>query len=203
MSVACSSTDSVLGTELQSATLAPGFALHDQSGRPVSLDDYRGKVVVLTFLYTSCPDICPIVASHLRDVHQALGADADDVAIVAITVDPERDTVESALEYSDRWRMQDSWAFLVGAREVLEPVWADYYVAAIADARGASQTPPAPLPGVRKSGVDALHERIANAYLVTHSAPVYLIDRDGLMRVVFTLPFDPDDLVHDIRLLLG
>ncbi len=68
---------------------APGFALTDQHGEQVTLADQRGKVTALTFLYTHCPDVCPLTAAQLRLVDEQLGADADHVALLAISVDPE------------------------------------------------------------------------------------------------------------------
>ena len=107
---------------------APDFSLHDQHGRPVSLDTYDGDVTVVTFLYTYCPDVCPAVTSHLRDVQGSLGEDASRVDFVAISVDPERDTVERAREYLDAWSLDQRWAFLVGTEDELSGVWSSYFV---------------------------------------------------------------------------
>ena len=191
-----SSEDALAGTVLTSSDPAPPFDLEDQFGRPVSLADHRDKVVVLTFLYTSCPDICPIVASHLKETYEALGGDVDRVGFVVISVDPARDTVERALAYSEQWEMADRWSFLVGSEDQLAPVWKAYYI------------DPAPAPAEdgqdhqRDNGsgsVDALREQL---FTISHSAPVYLIDRDGLLRALFTPPLDLEAIAHDVRLLL-
>ena len=87
----------------------------------------------------------------------------------------------------------------MGDRARLEPIWSAYFVAPFPDEGGSAEATPAAVSG----GVDALHRRVAREYLVVHSAPVYLIDREGRLRVVHTLPIDPIDLVHDLRLLLG
>ena len=187
---ACVSDEPLLGTVLQQPDHAPGFELRDQLDQPVRLSDYRGRVAVVTFLYTYCPDICPIVTSHLKQVHALLGDDADRVGIVAVSVDPERDTLEAAYAYSEKWGMLDDWAYLIGGEAELAPVWAAYYLDPSANQY--SEAPSTP-----QGSIDTLA-----GYTVTHSAPVYLIDRDGDRRVLFTLPFEPQDLVHDIRLLL-
>ena len=192
----------MLGTVLDSTDPAPGFELQDQHGQRVALSDYRGKVVVLTFLYTHCPDICPIVTSHLKTAYELLGDDADETAFVAVSVDPQRDTVERAYEYSDDWGMVDKWAFLVGDRERLEPIWSAYYIDPTSVQTGEDSAEPAQLPRPRPGSVGALHQDIALKYNAIHSAPVYLIDREGVMRVLFTLPTDPEEVVHDIRVLL-
>ncbi len=190
------------GTRLTAGESAPSFELADQFGRAAESGDYRGRVVLLTFLYTHCPDVCPIVTGQLRKASEALEDEASEIAIVAVSVDPERDTVEAALDYSDKWRMSDRWEYLVGSRNELREVWAAFYVDPVEiDLKGESgeaQTGGDPPAG----SVDALRQDLRERYLVTHSAPVYLIDREGVMRVVFTPPLDVDAMVHDVRLLL-
>ena len=95
--VGCASPEPFIGTELTSGDAAAPFELRNQLGDRVTLSDHAGKVVLLTFLYTNCPDVCPITTRLLRDAHELLGDDADDVSIVAISVDPERDSVEAAM----------------------------------------------------------------------------------------------------------
>lgn len=178
---ACSGPKSFEGTVLSSNSPAAPIELHNQFGEPFSLADHQGQVVVLTFLYTNCPDVCPLTTSKLREAYEMLGDNVEDVEIAVVSVDPERDTVEAALEFSERWDMAQAWDFLVGDRERLSQVWSAYYVAAT----------------VRKDA-----NSTAEGHLLDHSAPVYLIDRDGLMRVVFTFPFTAESLAHDVRLLL-
>ena len=81
---ACSRSDTMLGMVLESSDAALSFELQDQFGELVALADYGGKVVALTFLYTYCPDICPVVAGHLQRTHQMLGDDSGEVAFVAV-----------------------------------------------------------------------------------------------------------------------
>jgi len=76
LATACTSNDSFEGTELTSRDPAPGFRLTDQFGRPVALDEISGEVVALTFLYTNCPDTCPLTTQTLRQAYDALGDDA-------------------------------------------------------------------------------------------------------------------------------
>lgn len=191
------------GTVLTSNAPAPGFELTDHLGKSADLFQYNdGKVVLLTFLYTYCPDICPIVTFKMKSIYTLLGTDAKNVSIVAISVDPERDTVERAYEYSVDWGMADKWSYLVGAESQLEPVWASYFVNSVI---GESYRPYTvsnlgEVPDVK--GVDALSRDIALRYTVNHQAPLYLIDRDGVMRVLHTLPIDAEDVVSDLQTLL-
>ena len=195
---------SFAGTVIEDRREAQDFRLTDHFGNSVSLGQYNeGKVVVLTFLYTYCPDICPIVAHHVKSVYDSLGDDAGDVSIVIVSVDPERDTVERAREYSDAWRMAESWAYLVGSMDELSPVWEAYYVVAAIDEEARVADVPEEWKVDRVRGVDALRRDIASRYTVTHHAPVYLIDKQGRVRVLHTLPIDPAEVVDDIRGLLG
>jgi len=177
--------------------------LTDQFGAQRSLRrDFVGKIVVLTFLYTECPDVCPIVANHLRDVAASLREGGSETAIVIISVDPEDDTVKAVLEYSERWGMTDRWSYLVGEEATLKEVWKAYYIDPYVHgpARANAGSQPAPIGGSGSGGVSALVEQTGR---VIHSAPIYIIDGDGIMRSVFTLPVESKDIVHDVQLLGG
>ena len=224
--IACSSPETFRGTELTARAPATSFTLTNQFSRSVSLDDYRGKVVLLTFLYTNCPDVCPLTTSNIREAYELLGSDAQKLAMVTVSVDPERDTVKEALDFSQHWQMTDRWDFLTGQRAELERIWRAYYIDPSVDSNSDShETPTAPAQPRLTGGVGTLaqevlgqpalsgilaldlsdsdsSETLSNGYLVSHSSPVYLVDREGLMRVVHTLPFEPDALAHDIRLLI-
>lgn len=183
---------------------AADFRLTDQFGESVALSDFRGKVTLLTFLYTDCPDVCPIAANHLRQASQLLSEDRIDVAIVVVSVDPEGDSVEVARAYSERWGMAERWSYLVGSEEALRPIWAAYYIDPYLHGpgrNGASAESASGQPGAASgAGVGAL---AAQSGRIIHSAPIYLIDAAGIMRVVFTMPFETEDLVNDVRLLGG
>ena len=178
---------------------AADFRLTDQFGESVALSDFKGKVALLTFLYTDCPDVCPIAANHLRQASRLLSEDGADIAIVIVSVDPDGDSVDAARAYSERWGMTERWSYLVGSEEALRPIWAAYYIDPYLHGpgrNGASAQPGAASGG----GVSAL---AAQSGRIIHSAPIYLIDTDGIMRVVFTMPFETEDLVNDARLLGG
>ena len=207
--VSCSGPDSFQGTELDYPDIAPPFRLVNQFGDSVGLSDMAGKVVVLTFLYTGCPDICPLTTETLRRAHLLLGNDSSGIEMVAISVDSEHDSVERAYQYSDERDMLNRWHYLVGSEEQLKPIWKSYWVAPIRDATNSVADPPGDghddghivlKPGTRD---DALLHSVPNGYGVSHSAPVFLIDRKGYRRSLFSnLSLDPQPLVHDIRLLI-
>lgn len=161
------------------------FQLTDHLGRTTRLSDLSRGVVVLTFLYTHCPDACPLTTAKLHQTYTLLGKDASRVTLLAVTVDPERDTQARLRDYSQEKDMQDKWRFLTGTEAQLKPLW-DYYWAAPlrAEATGDQKPPPAD-----------------SAYLVEHSVPIHLIAR-GQVRAVFGEDFQPSELAHDLRLLL-
>src|SRR6266571_3643239 len=94
------------GTDL-GGTPAPDFRLTDQFGKPISLSEFKGKPVILTFLYTHCPDQCPLTAEKLHAVMQNLGSDAQRVTMLAVSTDPKGDTTVAALKFSQAHRLQD------------------------------------------------------------------------------------------------
>jgi protein SCO1/2 len=171
---------------------APDFRLIDASGAPVSLASLRGKAVALTFLYTSCPDVCPLTAEKFREVHDELGEDAAHAALVAITVDPETDTPARIEQYSEEMKLVGKWEFLTGTREQLAPVWSAYYVEPLASEQAIelAQTGPA-------------SARSDSRYLEAHSLLVYVIDPEGKERRLLGPDFTAGDLTRDLRALIA
>ncbi|MBN2387932.1 MAG: SCO family protein [Anaerolineales bacterium] len=154
------------------------FGLAAPDGRTVRLGDFRGQAVLLFFGYTSCPDVCPTTLAELRQVRADLGGDAERVQVVFVTVDPERDTPERIQNYVSAF--DPSFVGLSGDLAELEAVWEAY--------------------GVFREIDDTTFT--AAGYLVTHSARTYLIDPDGNLFLSYGYGTPPDDVLHDIRLLL-
>ena len=170
--VACA-PPKLTGTEL-GATDAPDFTLTDGvTGRSVSLGAQRGQVVALTFLYTTCPDVCPLTASRFRAAQDSLGSDAGRVTFIAVSVDPDRDTPKATQDFSASHGLSTNWYYLVGARAQLAPVWSAYGI------------------GVQPGSGS-----------VTHNDAVYLIDRRGRERVLLHSEDLAANLVDDLRALI-
>lgn len=154
------------------------FNLTNDEGKPVTAADYRGKVVLLYFGYTHCPDVCPLTMAHLHVVMQRLGALADGARILFVTVDPGRDTPAVLRSYVHAF---DPHAVgLTGSPGAIETLVKRY--------RSAFTREPASKDG---------------SYEVSHSSAIYLFDREGNPRVLFTPADSQDDLVHDLHLLLS
>ncbi len=152
---------------------APPFRLTSQDGGAVALADYRGKGGALTFIYTQCPDICPLLTQKMVDVQDALGAEfGAKIAFVSITLDPERDTAEVLKDYAQFWGAKlDGWAFLTGSPEAVRDV-------------------------TRRYGVFFAKKEDGS---VDHTQLTTLVDADGQMRVQYLgARFDPEELRRDL-----
>jgi protein SCO1 len=174
---------------------APEFALTDQFGNPTSLSQFRGRPVALTFIYTHCPDVCPLIASNMHTAYGQLGSQALQVRLVAVTVDPDNDTVDQIRAFSDQRGLSDEWHFMTGSRDQLPPIWKSYGVyAQLSDSTGQPVAP-----GVQQvaQGTPVTPDQ------VEHSAPVYLIDQNGTERGTLPNDFTADMLSQDLRALLN
>lgn len=168
------------------AKQAPEFSLLDQTGKSVRLNDLRGRAVALTFVYTNCKEMCPIAISKFEEVYDKLDrSQRGKAALVAISVDPERDTVERVSQYVEGRRIQDKVLYLTGNRPSLEAVWASYYL------------------GVIKGPAGEGHGGSADDYVVTHKMLTYLIDPEGRERSLFVGDdFTASQLLREVRSLL-
>ena len=153
---------------------APDFSLQGTDGDELTFSRYRGKVVLLAFGYSSCPSICPTTLATFARARRQLGAAAQEVQVVYVTVDPERDVPE---------RLK---SFVAG----FDPTFV-----------GGTGTP-AQLEAVRQSYGISAAKIPGNTYAYSHSSFTYLIDRTGLIRALMTYGHSADDYVHDLRILL-
>ena len=162
-------------------------------------------MVVLTFLYTSCPDLCPLTMGKMRSAYDLLGEDASKVEFVIITVDPERDSPEVALEYLTSWGLESEWRFLSGDVDNLRPLWDYYWVGQpfVKQAGGATFDQRIKLAAADRGVDEAQLSKEAGAYTVGHTAPIHLINKEGRVQVVFGSTFTPAQLASDIQGLLG
>ena len=132
---------------VRAGTPAPNFELTDQRGQVVSLDRLRGRPILITFLFTHCPDTCPLYLSRVQQALAALEVADAEISVVAVTVDPERDTVERLQRYAGSW--PSSWYFLTGRPTAVARVLSDYEVSAWSEVFGGLDHSP--------SGYDVIH----------------------------------------------
>jgi protein SCO1/2 len=161
------------GGVLDPPAAAPGFALRDQVGRPVSVAGQRGHWFVVTFLYTHCPDVCPLIAANLNGaLRSPAGRDAG-LRVLAVSVDPARDTPAEVRRYVAQHRLVRSFHYLIGSPAELRRVWRAYHVVALA---GPRQT-------------------------VSHSSFELLVDPEGRERLIYDANVKTAEVVHDLRAL--
>jgi protein SCO1/2 len=159
---------------------APEFSLPGSNGAPVNLSAYRGKVVALGFGYTSCPDVCPTTLADLAKARKKLGADAKDLQVIYVTVDPERDNAARLRVYLTAF--DPTFVGATGAPAEL---------AAVRKAYGIQTSRTKDIPGNPPR------------YFVHHSSYVYLIDRAGTLRAMMPFGVAVDDIAHDVKALLA
>lgn len=152
--------------------------LTDFNGKARTLSDFRGKLVLLFFGYTNCPDMCPTTLARLAETVRLLGADADRVQVLFVTVDPERDTPQLLARYVPAFH--PSFLGLSGTGQQTADAAREFKVYFRAQAPGQS-----------------------GFYTVDHSGPVYALDRLGRLRLFIKHEMDAPSIARDLRMLLG
>lgn len=166
------------GQVIQSGAPAPAVTLEGPGGEPVSLTDFEDKVVVMYFGYTWCPDVCPVTLSKLANVKEMLGEDGDEVQVVMITVDPERDTSAVLEEYMAHF--DPTFIGLTGDPADINRIATIY--------------------GVYYEPEDSTS---AVGYLVNHTSTLMVVDKSGELKLI--LPFDltEEQVAADLARFLG
>jgi protein SCO1/2 len=163
------------GVALDSTPPAPNFALEDQKGRTVTVAAQRGHWLVVTFLYTHCPDVCPLIAANLNTAIASPAGKKADLHVIAVSVDPKRDTLAAIHTYAVQHQLASSFRYVTGPQPALEKVWRDYHVAA--------------QPGPKNT--------------VTHSTFEILIDPQGDERLIYDDTITAAELESDLSKLTG
>jgi protein SCO1/2 len=155
----------------------PVGALRNYLGERVNLANYRGKAVFVTFLYTHCPNVCPLMTAELHSTLEKLGPDrSEQLQIVAISVDPHHDTRQSVAHFLKVHGMTGRMKYLIGDAEQLGPVWEAWNVGSTRDS--------------------------VNPEFVAHSALIYGIGASGRLTTIYPENFQPEQIIHDLPKLL-
>lgn len=160
--------------ELQPPAPSPDFTLRDSTGKLVRLSQFKGKAVLLTFIYDHCPDVCPLIVANLHNALSRLGPQASKVQIVAVSVDPKGDTPKTVKAFLAAHEMTGRMEYLIGSFKQLTPVWRSY--------------------GVEVQGTP-------NSREVSHTAFVYGITASGKRSALYPSNLKPEWIVHDVPIL--
>jgi protein SCO1/2 len=171
-------TESFATTDITGAPFGKKLALTDHTGKPRNLDDFKGKLVVVFFGYTHCPDVCPTTLAAWREVKQQLGADGDKLQVLFVTVDPERDTQQVLSVYVPAF--DPAFIGLWGDAEATQLATKEFKIVVVKNP-GATPT----------------------SYTVDHSAQVFIYDTQGRLRLLAKPDTKIDALVHDVKMLLA
>ena len=158
------------------ARVAPEIVLDGSNGKPLRLSDYRGKIVVLGFGYSQCPAVCPTTLAVLAAAHKKLAAQAGDVQVLYVTVDPERDDATKMSEFLARF--DRTFVGGTGSAAQLAAVRNDY-------------------------GIEVTRVPMGESYGYNHSSYTILIDREGKLQALMPYGHSAEDYVHDMKVLLA
>lgn len=167
-------------SELQAPNLtpqpeaAPPLRLKNQDGQTIDLANYRGKAVYVMFIFTRCPDVCPLMTGNLRNALARLGPKADQAQVIAVSVDPRGDTVARVKNFIAAHDMTGRMEYLIGSKAELEPVWKAW-------------------------GVQV--ETAPGQVEVGHSSAIYGITGSGRLAAIYPANFKPAWVVHDTPIL--
>lgn len=166
------------GTDMRKEDIGGDFTMTDGDGKPFNLSDLKGKVVILSFGYTHCPDVCPTELLTYSDALKQLGDQAKDVAVVFASVDPERDTPELIGKYAKQFN-PDFIGLTVTEGQSLPVIKQQYRVVS---AKASQQSD--------------------KVYLVDHTAGAYLLDKNGEVAVFSPYGSSASQIADDIKILL-
>ena len=171
-------TSATVADTLPKIKPTPDFTLTTQDGKRVALKDLRGKVLVITFIYASCTDTCPLLTAKMARMQDRLGSDfGRKVYFLSITVDSDRDTPEVLKRYAEAYKANlAGWAFLTGTSAEIRDVARRYGIYYKKNARGD----------------------------VDHTFLTSLVDQSGTLRVQYIgIKFDPDEMLRDVQSLVS
>lgn len=158
---------------LEPAKPAPPLELHNYLGQQVNIDSYRGKAVLVTFLYTNCPDVCPLIASNLRVALNQMGrTSSSKVQVIAVSVDPRGDTPKAVATFLKRHGLTGRMQYLVGSGKELARVWQAWGVGSERD--------------------------LQQPQFINHTGLVYGVTASGKRLTVYASSFQPSEIAHDV-----
>ncbi len=174
-STASASTADYAGATANPPKPAPALKLSNYNGTPVNIDQYRGKAVLVTFIYDHCPDTCPLIVSNLHAAQDQMNpTERKQMQIIAVSVDPKGDTPQTVKKFLADHQMTGRMDYLIGSRPQLEQVWQNWNITSKNDP--SNKDPDS----------------------VEHSALIYGISGTGDITTLYPANFKPGQIVHDV-----
>ena len=164
------------GTVIQSPETSYDFTLTGGNG-DVSLSDFRGKLVLIYFGYTFCPDICPATLGNVNQALKQIGSKAEDIQLIMVSLDPQRDTPEKLEQYVEHFN--PTFIGITGTQEQVDTVTSLY--------------------GIFYEKTEGSE---ATSYLIDHTATLMVIDREGYLKLVFPFGVTADEIADDLKYML-
>jgi protein SCO1/2 len=192
---ACGGTASTLSGTALDQQPAPDFTLTDQRGESVTLSSLHGNAIALTFIYTHCTDVCPLIAQKLHDAYTALPAsDQQRVRLLAVTVDPARDSTAALAQFSEKHSLANNpnWHAMTGDNTTLATIWKAYFI----DVSGMIEEDASPVPGAA-----ATTEPGPPTNSSAHTDAIYIIDKEGNERVLMHSSATPQEIADNLKAL--
>ena len=172
-----SAPNDFLATDISYTHLGNRLSLTDHTGRPRTLADFNGKVIALFFGYTHCPDVCPTTMSDMKKVMKQLGEQSDQLQVLFVTLDPERDTQQVLSQYVPGF--DPRFVGLTGSNAAIATTVNDFKI---------------------------FSNKVSNhghsGYTIDHSAGIYIFDQHGKIRLYVNYGTKPTDIANDIKKLL-
>ncbi|WP_217913811.1 SCO family protein [Miltoncostaea marina] len=167
----------------EAAAVVPKTTGRAADGSSIRLPSPAGRPAMVTFLFTECPDVCMLIAGQIAAALDRAGPAAEEIDVIAVSVDPEGDSPAAVRRFLTRYDLQGRMQYMVGTRTQLEPIWKAWGVAAQTDDHGSA---------------DHARESV-------HSAPIVFVDGAGrqVARYSAGVPYTPADLEQEIRALVG
>lgn len=171
----CNSPDTIIDLRDQSYTL-----LNADSAEVNFPDDYEGKTTIISFIYTHCPDVCPVITANMKNIQNEL-ADTSNIRFVEITFDPERDTPSVLAKYKDVYSLNHQFSLLTGQPPVIDSLMTRLDIVA------------------EKARIDSLQQDSSD-YFMQHSNTIYIMDKQGRIRTEYPASLvPPENVIQDLQ----
>ena len=146
-----------------------------------SLNMMNHDFFLMTFVFTECTDVCPIVVSQIKQT-LVLNSSETTTPVILISVDPQNDNNESVNEFITKWELSSNWSYIYGSHNSLETIWENYFINPIS-----------------LTTLEDLSNKLASKNKIIHTSPVYIFNKNGKAQVVHNSPIIPKKLLNDIK----